>query len=131
VSKKRNQKKTFSEIVAESESSPSKVRSRRVPPGVHDEFFVDQRGMSYILVEEGVTPTSATRHVAEGTHVVFDECGCGGTCGLQFSTPEVRIQLAKSIPTLETDKGQTGSLSLWKSDNGNYVLLARGPVRWT
>lgn len=103
----------------------------RLPSGVHNQVLVDKHGNEYREVEETVAPASALGHLAAGTQVVFDECGCGGTCGLNFSTNIEMLSLAKTIPVLETHKGQTGSLSLWKSDTGKQLLLAQGPVRWS
>lgn len=85
--------------------------------------------MTYQKVED-LAPDTAIRRVAEGAQVVFDECGCGGTCGLVFSTDKEREALAKNRPVLESHKGQTGSLSLWRSEAGFTLLLAQGPVRW-
>ena len=94
-------------------------------------MFVDQAGVAYQKLEEDVSPDAAIRYVAGGAQVVFDECGCGGTCGLVFSTNKEKEALAKNRPFLESHKGLTGSLSLWRSEEGFTLLLAQGPVRWT
>lgn len=131
MTKPRKQKPTMSDIISDSKASPSKAKQKRLPPGVHNEVFVDKDGSEYQLVEETVAPSSGLGHLAAGAQVVFDECGCGGTCGLNFSTDIEMLSLAKTIPVLETHKGQTGSLSLWKSATGKQLLLAQGPVRWS
>jgi hypothetical protein len=129
MKRKQNQRPTMSDIVSDSQASPPKINSRRLPPGVHDGLFIDKGGMTYQKVED-LAPDTATRHVADGAQVVFDECGCGGTCGLVFSTDKEREALAKNRPVLESHRGQTGSLSLWRSEDGFTLLLALGPVRW-
>ena len=131
MKRKPNQRPTMSDIVSDSQASPPKRNLRRLPPGVHQEMFVDQAGVSYKKLEEDVSPDAAIRYVADGAQVVFDECGCGETCGLVFSTDQDRKALARNRPVLESHKGQTGSLSLWRSEEGFTLLLALGPVRWT
>lgn len=130
MKRKPNQRRTMSDIVSDSQASRPRINSRRLPPGVHDGLFSDKGGMTYQKVEEHLDPDTAVRHVAEGAQVVFDECGCGGTCGLVFSTDQDRKALARNRPVLESHKGLTGSLSLWRSEAGFTLLLAQGPVRW-
>ena len=113
VRKKSNQKPTMSDIASGSKSSPIKVKAPRLPPGLHKQLFID--------------PDT-------GVQVVFDECGCGGTCGLLFSTDQEMSSLAKAAPVLESHKGQTASLSQWQSDGGELLLFAQGPPlprRWS
>lgn len=127
---KRNQRATMSDIVSDAKASPSEVKVKRLPSGLHNDIFIDQGGVAYHQIENDVTPDVAREQVAKGAQVVFDECGCGGTCGLRFSAAEEQESLSRRIPTVESQKGQTGSLSLWQSDSGRRVLLAQGPVRW-
>lgn len=130
MKKKHNQRPTMSDIVSDSQTSPPKRNIRRLPPGVHQDLFIDQGGVSFRKLEEDVTPDTAVRYVAAGAQVVFDECGCGGTCGLIFRTNKEREALAKKRPTLESHKGQTGALTVWQSEDGHTLLLAQAPVRW-
>lgn len=127
---RRKERPTMSEIVSDAKESPSEVKTKRLPPGVHDDIFIDQVGVVHHQIETNITPDAARQQVGTGAQVVFDECGCGGTCGLRFSAPQEHERLARNRPTLESHKGQTGSLSLWQSDSGKQVLLAQGPVRW-
>ncbi|CAB4576046.1 MAG: hypothetical protein F2621_06215 [Actinobacteria bacterium] len=120
----------MSDIVSDAKASPAVVKAKRLPPGVHNDIFIDQVGVAYHQVEDNVTPDAARQFVAAGGQVVFDECGCGGTCGLRFSATEDRASLTRKSPILESHKGQTGSVSIWQSDSGKRVLPAQGPVRW-
>ena len=130
MKRKPNQRPTMSDIVSDSQASPPKRNLRRLPPGVHQEMFVDQAGVSYKKLEEDVSPDAAIRYVADGAQVVFDECGCGGTCGFLYATEKDLPALTKKKPELKTDKGLTGELSVWQSEQGGRVLLATGPVKW-
>jgi hypothetical protein len=131
MKRKHSQRPTMSDIVSDSQASPPKTNPRRLPPGVHDDLFIDQNGLSYRKLEKDVSPDTAIPYVTDGAQVVFDECGCGGICGLVFLTDKGREGLAKKRPTLESHKGQKGLLSLWRSEEGFTLLLAQGPVRWT
>ena len=130
MKRKQDQRPTMSDIVSDSQASPPKRNLRRLPPGVHQEMFVDQAGVAYQKLEEGVAPDAAVRYVADGAQVVFDECGCGGASCLRFATVSETRHLAEKTPALLSHKDQTGSLSLWQSEAGDWVVLAHGPVRW-
>jgi hypothetical protein len=127
---RHSQRPTMSDIVSDAKAAPSEVKAKRLPPGVHNDIFIDQGGLAHHLVENNVTADAASHLVASVAQIVFDECGCGGTCGLRFSATQERENLARKRPALKSLKGQTGSLSLWQSDSGRQVLLAQGPVRW-
>lgn len=129
--KKPNQKPTMSDIASNSKSSTIKTKRSRLPSGLHNQLFIAPDRVTYKRVQGNVAPTSAMKHAANGVQVVFDECGCGGTCGLLFATDQEMSSLAKAAPVLESHKGQTGSLSLWRSDGGELLLLAQGQVRWS
>jgi hypothetical protein len=45
------------------------------------------------------------------------------------SQQELSLMSTKT-PVIKTHKGLTGSLSVWKSDSGETVLLAEGPIDW-
>lgn len=118
------------EIVSDAKYNPAKKKHRRLPPGIHDGVLIDKDGLTYNLLESKVSPEKAVGFVKSGAKVVFDECGCGGTCGFVYSSLEELPVLIKNKPVLSSHKGLTGSLSLWQSEDGNTLLLAEGPVNW-
>ena len=130
MNNRRKERPTMSDIVSDAKASPSEVKAKRLPPGLHNNIFIDQGGVTYHQVETDIIPDAARQLVATAAQVVFDECGCGGACGLSFSATEERESLARKSPILDFHKGQTGSLSLWQSDSGKRILLVQGPVRW-
>jgi hypothetical protein len=126
---KRRSRATMSDLVSDAKSSPAQQQRRR-PPGIHDDLLVDKLGVAHTLLERDMAPEAAVNHVKSGARVVFDECGCGGTCGYVYSTTEDLPTLTHKVPALNTHKGLTGSLSLWRSQNGDTIVLAEGPVEW-
>ena len=128
---RRKDRRTMTELVAEAKSSTSQPRSRRRPPGIHDGELIGRDGTTYQSVSSRVEPKAAARLVRDGAAVAFDECACGGTCGLIWASEAERVNLANSHPVLGSHKGLDGVLSLWESTTGQRVVLAQGPVRWT
>ncbi len=127
---RRKDRRTMTEIVAEAKSSTSQPRSRRLPPGIHGGQLIGRDGTAYKPVSSNVEPTEASRLVRDGAAVTFDECACGGTCGLVWASEEDRASLANSHPVLGSHKGLDGVISLWESVTGERVMLAQGPVTW-
>ncbi len=127
---KRRNKATMREIVSDAKSSPSKVKQRRLPPGIHDGVLIDRNGLTYSLLIKEISPEEAAQFVKSGAQVVFDACGCGGICGFVYASVGELQTLAKSKPVLSSHKGLIGSLSLWQSESGEKVLLAEGPISW-
>jgi hypothetical protein len=105
---------------------PSKRRAAFPHAGV----LTDRKGQTYTLSAQGITSEDALRVVNSGAQVVFDECGCGGTCGFVYATEKDLPALTKKKPAVRTHKGLTGELSVWQSEQGETVLLATGPVEW-
>jgi len=120
----------MTEIVAEAKASPYELRARRLPPGIHDGQLIGRDGTAYKPVSSNVEPTEATRLVRDGAAVAFDECACGGTCGLVWASVAEGARLANSRPVLGSHKGLDGVISLWESVTGEQVILAQGPVTW-
>ena len=127
---KRDSKTTMKDLVSTTQSSPNQQKKSRIPPGIHDGVLTDRKGQTYRLAAQGITAEDALRFVNSGAQVVFDECGCGGTCGFVYATEKDLPALTKKKPELKTDKGLTGELSVWQSEQGGRVLLATGPVKW-
>ena len=126
---KRPSKTTMKDLVSDAKSSPSQQKIRRSPPGIRDGVLTNRKGQTYTLSAQGITPEDALRFVNSGAQVVFDECGCGGTCGFVYATEKDLPALTKK-PELKTHKGLTGELSVWQSEQGDTLLLATGPVEW-
>ena len=127
---KKDSKKESKKVVSDIKSSPSQQKKSRVPPGIHDGVLTDRKGQTYTLSAQGITADDALRFVDSGAQVLFDECGCGGTCGFIYATEKDLPALTKKKPTVKTHKGLTGELSVWQSEQGETVLLATGPVEW-
>jgi hypothetical protein len=127
---KRRIKATMREIVSDAKSSPSKVKQRRLPPGIHDGVLINRNGLSYSLLKKEISPDEAVLFVKSGAQVLFDACGCSGICGFVYAPVGELQTLARSKPVLSSHKGLNGSLSLWRSENGETILLAEGPVDW-
>ena len=120
----------MAELVAEAKSSTSPPRSRRRPPGIHDGELIGRNGTAYRPVLSSVDPSEASRLVRDGAAVAFDECACGGTCGLVWAPEDERASLASRRPVLGSHKGLDAVISLWESATGERVVLAQGPVEW-
>ncbi len=123
-------KSTMREVLSNLKSSPSKQKTRRLPPGINDGVLIDRKGTAYKLSQKNVSPEESTRIVKSGAQVIFDECGCGGICGFVYASQQELSLMSTKTPVIKTHKGLTGSLSVWKSDSGETVLLAEGPIDW-
>lgn len=123
-------KSTMREVLSNLKSSPSKQKTRRLPPGINDGVLTDRKGTAYKLSQKNVSPEESTRIVESGAQVIFDECGCGGVCGFVYASQQELSLMSTKTPVIKTHKGLTGSLSVWKSDRGETVLLAEGPIDW-
>ena len=126
----KKSKASMQELISEAKSSPSQQKKSRLPPGINDGVLTDRKGQTYSLSNQGITAEDALRFVNSGAQVVFDECGCGGTCGFIYATEIDLPALSKKKPILRTHKGLTGELSVWQSEQGETLLLATGPVDW-
>jgi hypothetical protein len=126
----KKSKVSMQELMSEAKSSPSQQKKSRLPAGIRDGVLTDRKGQTYSLSNQGITAEDALRFVNSGAQVVFDECGCGGTCGFVYTTEKDLPALSKKKPILRTYKGLTGELSVWQSEQGETLLLATGPVDW-
>ncbi len=123
-------KSTMREVLSNLKSSPSKQKTRRLPPGTNDGVLIDRKGKAYKLSQKNVSPEESSRIVKSGAQVIFDECGCGGVCGFVYASQQELSLMSTKTPVIKTHKDLTGSLSVWKSDSGETVLLAEGPIDW-
>ena len=123
-------KSIMREVLSNLKSSPSKQKTRRLPPGINDGVLIDRKGTAYKLSQKNVSPEESSRIVKSSAQVIFDECGCSGICGFVYASQQELSLMSTKTPVIKTHKGLTGSLSVWKSDSGETVLLAEGPIDW-
>lgn len=117
----------MAELAAEPSSAPSR---RRMPPGISGDLFVDENGVHYTRLLRHLEPHEARAEAGRGSRVVFDECGCGGTCGFIWNSDTRSLQLSQWDPIVTKNKKNAGSLSLWESESGRRLVLAQGLVTW-
>ena len=127
---KRPLRTTMKDLVSDAKSSPSEQKKNRIPPGIREGILTDRKGRTYVLSAKGISADDAIGFVKSGAQVVFDECGCGGTCGFVYATEKDLPVLTRKKPKLKTYKGLTGELSVWQSEQGETIVLATGPVDW-
>jgi hypothetical protein len=126
--RKHPSRKSFAEIVQEVENLPP------VPPpkeGLYAEMVVDHQGRVYTRVEDKISADRALELASAGATVVWDSCGCGGGCGLDwFDANDVAAMVAAGVPDIGHRKRAQGFISHWRSDAGAELLLAERVVRW-
>lgn len=128
---KRPERQTFADIVRDVESSPSEDAEPRTPGFYDDDVFVDAEGRRYELVDESVGASRAYDAAKGGARVVWDPCGCGGACGMEwFSDDQVARMVATGPPEIRKTKRKRGSISEWRDDQGQSLLIAEDAVRW-
>lgn len=101
-------------------------------PGLQgDDEFIDQEGRKYALVQGEVSEDRAYEAAKAGATVVWDPCGCGGACGLDwYSREDVARMVAWGPPDIRSKRRRRGSISEWQSEDGHVLLLAEDSVRW-
>ncbi len=97
---KRRSQQSFADIVREVQSAPEPPEPERAP-GLYVDEFVDRDNRHYVLVNEDVSEDGAFEAAETGALVVWDPCGCGGHCGMQwFTADDVRRMTASGKPTI-------------------------------
>ena len=84
-------------------------------------------------VQQQIGPTHAVMLLRSGALVVWDACGCGGYCGFDWLGAGRRDALVHAGPPRiggRARRGQWGSMSRWRCDDGTDLLLAENHVRW-
>lgn len=123
---------TFADVVRALKDAPA-VAVPEPPPTTVELVGTQVRfpdGRAYTR-DGDVHPAAARRHVLAGAELLWDACGCGGGCPL--TTPdldEVRRAAAAGPPRVAATKRRTGELSLWRADDGWFLVLAQGWVFW-
>jgi hypothetical protein len=112
------------------ESNLAKRAPRPIPPGISGDLLVDEQGVHYQRLLRHLEPHEARAEAQRGGRVVFDECGCGGTCGFIWNSDERSLELGQWDPILIKNKKNAGTLSLWQSESGRKLVLAQGLVTW-
>ena len=114
-------------------ATPSPKRRKRVPwqPGVQaNGTFLDRIGRVFSEIDDEVLPIEAPPIVKQGAALVWDRCGCGGSCGL-FWVPTSRYgELVTSVPVLRYTRRGRGTMSLWKAGDGSQLLLLQSTLVW-
>lgn len=135
MSKKRNSP-TFKDILGEatwSERDDDPRGEHAIRPGAFNiagEFF-DQSGARLTRTGEA-TPAEAQRLVADGAHIAFEGCGCGGWngCSPEWFTGDSLAELrAAPKPRFVKGYGSPTWIDVWEGDSGK-VVFAHGDVKW-
>jgi hypothetical protein len=111
-------------------------RHRHPRPGgrLPDGRLSDGTGRIYDRVEDAVGAERATGLLAAGAAVVWDDCGCGGYCGLDWVEGERLDRLRRSGPPsirrVGPKRGQSGWIEEWHAADGAMLLYVAGDVRW-
>ena len=125
----RRQSQTMAEIVDELRSQ----RLEAVEEPSEVDGLVGPDGDVFVSVQTEVSPDQAVRAIRAGALVVWDRCGCGGYCGLDWLDADRRqVLLTAERPRIgrRPKKGRWGNVSLWMSGSGIQLLLAEAHVRW-
>lgn len=126
---KGDARKSFADIVREVQSTPKPTEHRR--PGLYRNEFLDRDDRHYELVGKDVSERRALIAAQSGAQVVWDPCGCGGYCGLEWYTADdVRRMVSSGQPSISRRKNHQGRISEWYSGDGLTLLLAENWVTW-
>jgi hypothetical protein len=119
-------------IVREVKDAAATRPSSRPSVGLRpDGSLVDQAGRTYARTEDSISEDRALELAAAGAAVVWDSCGCGGGCALDwYSAEEVTRMIASGPPTIAHTKRKRGAISEWRAPDGSALLLAEVAVRW-
>lgn len=94
--------------------------------------MVDQQGRVYARINDHISGSRALELARTGAVVVWDSCGCGGGCGMDwFDEQEVAAMASSGTPDIRHTKRAHGTISEWRADDGAWLLLAEGAVRWS
>jgi hypothetical protein len=115
---------TLAEIVAQTKADPATVRE-------HGTFWGDPERVGYELVTDELSPEDASALVRRGVNVVYDPCGCGGYCGLDWLSADELTGLAKAAPpVLRPNRHGIAALELWQSRAGKQLIVTAVDVYW-
>lgn len=127
---KRRPQQSFADIVREVEAAPEPPKPER-HAGLYPDEFVDKDNRHYVLVTEDVSEERALEAARTGALVVWDTCGCGGYCGMEwFTADDVQRMVASGRPNISRTKRRRGSVSEWHAEDGTVLLLAEDAVAW-
>ncbi|MBC3761276.1 hypothetical protein ACUN7V_20095 [Quadrisphaera oryzae] len=130
----RRREATFAETLDAVRSSPrtpapEPVRGRIDASG----HLVDPDGREHRRTAHDVSPAAALAAAAGGARVVWDPCGCGGSCGTTwfwFDAEEVASLVASGAPRVRRRATRLTHLSIWADGDGHVLVLAVDDVRW-
>jgi hypothetical protein len=125
---KHHHRPTFADIVAEVESAPP---PQERSAGYYGDTVVDAAGNVYGLTASDIDAARARELAATGAVVIWDDCGCGGYCGLEWlDAAEVRALVASGPPDILHKKRRRGSIAAYATDDGRPLLYVEDAVRW-
>lgn len=114
-------------------ATPRPKRRKRVPwqPGVQENgSFRDRVGRVFNEVDDEVIPVEARQMLEAGATLVWDRCGCGGSCGLMWVPPARLGELMTTYPMLHRTRLGSGTMSAWQAKDGTSLLLLQSSVTW-
>lgn len=121
---KREPRWPFAEVVREVLDAPAPRQAET--GGVRD-----PSGTYWVQSKEEISPDEALTSVSDGALVAYDPCGCGGSCGFRWFTPDELTRLLRSgAPVVRRTKRHRGNLSEWVSADGGVLVVAEDAVRW-
>jgi len=130
-----SKRKSFVDIVADVKREAAAALPVQPPVGFTIEGDIvspDGRRFAGDLAVD-IDESRAAEVVAEpGTIVVYDPCGCGGYCGLDwFHGEQVDRLRAAGLPAVRgRRKHGSWRMTEWRSDDGVALLLIDGRVSW-
>ena len=127
---KRARPATFAAVVAA--LPPVVVTEEPVAPGrLTSEVAVDPAGKAYRQVVGDLSGALAQLLVSRGALVVWDSCGCGGYCPVDWLDEAQRTALvAGPVPRVRPRDRPEASMSQWRAEDGASLVVLAGPVRW-
>ncbi len=122
----------MADIVREVKDAPVTRPQARPSAGFQpDGSFVDQAGRTYAQTDDSISEDRALLLATAGAAVVWDSCGCGGGCPLDWYTAEeVTRMVASGPPTVPHTKRKRGAISEWQAQDGSALVIAEVAVRW-
>lgn len=121
---KRPARPVFADIVAEVLKLPA-------PPPVAAPVLIAPEGSHFYEVAE-LTPAGALDLITAGARLAWDSCGSFGYAAeIEWFDPADRPRLVETgPPTLRNEERGEGSLTYWRSADGQALVLASYDVRW-
>lgn len=126
---KRPAHPTFAEIVDAAKAAPRR-ESRR--GRTSDDELRDPAGRTWREVEVRISEERAHGLVLAGAELAWDDCGGRGYAApIEWISRKDAAELAAGgPPVLRSSRRHGADLSAWRSDDGEWLVLATMHVRW-